>query len=403
MDTYIARQPIFHRNKKVYAYELLFRDGVANAFPDIDGSTATSRVLLGSFLGAGIEQFTGDCLAFINFTRDLIVNNVIAGFSSDKVVIEVLENVTPDDAVLEACHHAREQGFALALDDFFYQPAYEPLISLATVIKIDLMQTPLETIQDLVHDLRKRQTLTLLAEKVETYEEFQMAIGMGFSLFQGYFFSKPEVLKKRDLAPSKLNYLRFIMEINKNEMDFNKLESVISQDIAMSFKLFRYINSPYFRRINEIQSVRHALTILGEREIRNFISVIALSNLADEKPGELIRTAIFRARFSELISRNAPGIQKETLFLIGLFSMLDAMLDNTMENLMHQLPFSEDIKAALVERSGILGAYLNITLGCETGEWSACLPADPHLKIDESKIPEDYLNALQFADAYMGK
>lgn len=405
MHTYIARQPILQRDKKIYAYELLFRDGVANAFPEIDGNTATSRLLMGSLMGGGIEQFTGDSLAFINFPREMIINNVAAGFSPDQVVIEVLEDVTPDEAVISACRHIRTQEFGLALDDFFYQPSFDPLLSLATTIKIDLLQTPLETISSLVQDLRSRDNLTLLAEKVETYEQFQKAIGMGFSLFQGYFFSKPEVMKQRDLVPSKINYIRFIMEINKANVRFDKLENVITQDIAMSFKLFRYINSPYFRRINEINSVRHALTILGEREIRNFISVIALSNLADEKPNELIKSAIFRARFCELIGRNAAsaGVKQETLFLVGLFSLIDAMLDNTMENIMHQLPFSEDIKTALVERNGILGAYLNVATGCETGDWSSCLPADPCLHIDEKQIPDDYFKAVQFADAYMGK
>ncbi|MDY6903133.1 MAG: HDOD domain-containing protein [Thermodesulfobacteriota bacterium] len=405
MHTYIARQPIFQRDKKIYGYELLFRDGIANAFPGIDGNEATSRVLLGSFMGGGIELFTGDSLAFINFTRELIVNNVAAGFSPDQVVIEVLEDVEPDNAVIAASRRIREQGFSLALDDFFYKPEFESLLSLATIIKIDIQQTPLHTITDLVSELAHRDHLTLLAEKVETYDEFQQAIAMGFSLFQGYFFSKPEVLKQRDILPSKFSYLRFVMEVNKQDVDFGKLETVITQDVAMSFKLFRYINSPYFRRVCEIHSVRHALTILGERETRNFISVIALSNLADEKPNELIRTAIFRARFCELLGRHAGsmGIKPETLFLVGLFSVIDAILDNTMENLMAQLPFSGEIKSALVERAGPLGAYLNITIGCEAGDWFTCLPPLPGLKIDESKIPDDYLNALQFADAYMGK
>ncbi|MBN1227266.1 MAG: HDOD domain-containing protein, partial [Deltaproteobacteria bacterium] len=269
MDVYVARQPIFKKNKRVYAYELLFRDSLTNTFPDIDGDSATSKVLFDSFLSIGIEKITGRKKAFINFTEDMLLEKAPLIFSKDKIVVEILEDVRPELEVVNACRDITRDGYMLAMDDFNYRPELEPLISISNLIKIDFRSTPYEEIQEDIKRL-SRYDAHLLAEKIETYEEFSKALEMGFTYFQGYFFCKPEIIKGKDISASELNILNIMVEANKEEIDFQILEGLIGRDVAISYKLLRYINSAYFKRVRKISSIRQAITLLGERRIRRF-------------------------------------------------------------------------------------------------------------------------------------
>lgn len=276
MEVYVARQPVFSRNKKIFGYELLFRDGVSNSFPDIDGDTATSKLLSSSFLAMSIDQISGKKKAFINFTRELLVKKLPTMFPNENIIVEILENVRPDKDLVSACKDMRRSGYEFALDDFVYEHDYEHLIRLAKIIKIDFRVTPQDEIKEILEKLGG-QGVKFLAEKVETYSEFQLAMDMGFDYFQGYFFSRPEILSARDVSPSKVQLLQIVVEANKDDVKFEKLEQYISQDISISYKLMRYINSAYFRRIQDISSIRQAIVLLGEREIRRFISLIAMA------------------------------------------------------------------------------------------------------------------------------
>ncbi|SPD76441.1 putative EAL and modified HD-GYP domain-containing signal transduction protein [uncultured Desulfobacterium sp.] len=398
MEVYVARQPILGKNRTTYGYELLFRGGMTNAFPDIDGDTATSSVLSNSFFSIGMEQIIGGKKALINFTQELLVKKVPMIFPNKKIVVEVLEDVEPAEDVIAACKRIKDGGFDLALDDFFYKSGMEPLIELAKIIKIDFMATPIDEIREMVNQLSKYGVI-FLAEKVETYEEFRQAVDMGFEYFQGYFFSRPEIMKGKDVSPSKLTLMQIVAEANKPDFSFDKLEKLISQDVSISYKLLRYINSAYFRRLQEISSIKRAIAMLGEREVRRFISLMGLAKLADDKPDELIRASVIKARLCELIGKNSANkVDASELFTLGLFSCIDAIMDDSMEHLMGNLPLSENIKSALLGKDGKLSDFINLARSYESGDWEGMQQKAKNVGIEDEKIPELYLDAVGWAD-----
>ena len=398
MDIFVARQPIFRKNRSLLGYELLFRDGLTNAFPDIDGSEATSRVLSNSFFSMGIEQVSGDGRAFVNFTRDLLVERVPMMFPRERVVVEILEDIEPDDEVVEACREMAENGYVIALDDFLFRPEMAGLIQTAGIIKFDLMATPLDTLEPLLRKLSGN-GIEFLAEKVETHEEFDRAMEMGFTYFQGYFFSRPEILQGRDVSAPRMNLLELMAEANRNDVAFRKLEEIIERDVAISYKLLRYINSAYFRRVSEVTSIRQAIVLMGERGIRRFLSLIAMASLASDKPDELVRASIVRARFCETLGDiGPPGADRAELFTLGLFSLIDAIMDDAMASLMERLPLSGAIKEALIQRDGPLAPYLGLLESYERGCWGGVSEAAARLDLEQERLPGCFLESLTWAD-----
>ena len=400
MEIYVARQPIFKKNKKVLGYELLFREGMDNVFPDIDGDTATSKLLSNTFFSIGIEKITGNNLAFINFTEDLLMKHVPSMFPKDHVVVELLEHVRPVEEVVEACKGLKSKGYQIALDDFSYSAEMAPLIELADIIKLDFRGTPPNDIARIVKKLSGN-GVNLLAEKVENHEEFQMALEMGFRYFQGYFFSKPEVIQGKEIGASQMQLMEIMAEANKTDLSFDRLEKMITRDIAISFKLLRLINSSYFRRVQEISSIKQAIVMIGETGIRRFISLIAMAGLAENKPEELVKSSIMRAKFCELLGGTSgrDGDPSER-FTAGLFSLIDAIMDDSMDHLMEGLPLSENIKQALIFGKGVLGDLLTLVGAYERGEWRRVSSLAGALGIGERELPMKYLEALEWADCF---
>ena len=399
MEVYVARQPIFSPDQKIYGYELLFRDGTSNVFPGIDGNTATSKVLSNSFFTIGIEKMVGKKLAFINFTQDLLTQQLPLFFPKERVVVEILEDVEPNAGVIESCRDMADKGYAIALDDFVYNASLEPLISTAKIIKFDFMTTSLEEMVEYIGKL-KNHNVKILAEKVETQEDFKKAVGMGFDYFQGYFFSKPEIIQGREISSMKLNLLQIMAAVNKSDFDFKKVEDIIARDVSISYKLMRYINSAFFKRLNEISSIGQAITLLGERGIRSFLSLISMTKLAENKPDELIRSSIIRAKFCELAGgSNGFKVNTSELFTLGLFSSIDAILNETMDNLMAKLPLSKAIKDALIHEEGDLNNYLALVKYYEKGDWQGVSELQQLMNLDEDKLPAFFMQSIEWADA----
>jgi len=401
MEVYVARQPIFNKNKKLFGYELLFRDGLSNVFPDIDGDTATSKLLSNSFFSIGMNQLTSGKTAFINFPQSLLLNKIPMMFPPEKMMVEIMEDVDPNEQVINACIDIARAGYSLALDDFVFKNELQPLIELADIIKIDFMLTPIDEIQKMV-DRFKGHNVKLLAEKIATYQEFEKALSMGFMYFQGYFFSKPEIISGKEIAPSKITLLQIVGEANKKDCSFEKLEKLMNEDTSVSDKLLRYINSDFSKRPTEISNIQHAAAILGETEVKRFISMVATAELASDKPDELVRTSIIRARFCELLGiYSQNGVNISDLFLMGLFSLIDAMLDNKMEDIMITLPLSKNIKQALLEKKGDLADYLNLVSSYESASWEIFSSVLSKINVDEKKIPEFYQDAVSWADFFL--
>ncbi len=395
MDVFVARQPIFDRQLKVFGYELLFRSGYDNFYCNPDGDQATSTVIANSFLIIGIDALVGKKRAFINFTQNLLRNETPAILPKDIVMVEILENVMADPETVIACQRLKQLGYTLVMDDFVFKDEIIPLIELADMIKVDFMATTTAERHDLLRRFCNR-PLKFVAEKVETRQEFEEAVEMGYSYFQGYFFSKPVVITGTDIPGYKVNYLRVLRELSQSVPDFDRVETLIKQDLSLTYKLLKFINSAAFGFRTRIQSVRQAVVLLGLKEAIKWISLVAIRGLAQDRPDELVVSSIFRARFAELL---APLVGLETrsseLFLMGLFSMIDTFIGRPMEEILVELPISETIKEALLGQKGIYLDILTLVLAYEKGDWPQVLRKTVTLQLRESQLPGIYNDALE--------
>jgi EAL and modified HD-GYP domain-containing signal transduction protein len=401
MDIFVARQPIFTLQKKIFGYELLFRLGLENAFPDVDGDIATSNVLSNTFFSFELKEILNDKPGLINFTKKLILQKTPLLFSQQHIIIEVLEDIEPDKEIIDALKLFKQKGFNIALDDFIYHEKFRSMMDLCQIIKFDLIATPLSTLADIVKDVQSNYNITLLAEKVETYEEFELAKKMGFSLFQGYFFSRPEVLSKKDISPNQITKLNLINEAGRKELDFKKIEGFIKKDVSVSFKLLKFINSAYFTRPTPINTIKDAVTYLGTDELRKFINVVAVSDLSKNKPNELIRSSVIRARMCEQCgSVIKTHFTTDELFTLGLFSFMDAMLDSEMEDILKRISFSIKMKKGLLGKDKDFQKILNIIISFEQGDWKSNFYTAMSGTPIEKKLPEFYIDAIRMADSF---
>ncbi len=397
MKIFVARQPIFNKNKKVVAYELLFRDSLNNYFPQIEASQASSRVLSSSFASIGIDNVSYNRPVFVNFNKELILRGIPFIFPKEKLVVEILEDVDVDDELLEAVKNLRSKNYRIALDDFFYKSNIEALIKLAHIIKIDFRADQGHVLDNLVKSLCQYNKI-LLAEKVETYEEFENAKKKGFSMFQGYFFSKPEILVSTEISPQKVNIMLAIAQLSNENSNFGDVEEFIKRDPGISYKLLKYINSAFFSRPTEIKSIRHALNLLGEKEIRSFLMMLLLADLGAEKPEELIQTSVVMAKFCELLGKDLGSkVDENELFTVGLFSMLDAIMDRPMELAIKGLPLSERIVKALLGEEDLYTDVLRLVKAYMRGDWNEVEAKRRLLNLESSLFPEAYFHALKWA------
>ena len=320
MDLFIARQPIFNIHRKLFAYELLYRGTKSSSLSNTSGNKATTSVLSSAFLTEGLEKISGLRPCFINFTRDLLLQNLPASFPKKLIVVEILEDVPPTPDIVKVCRELKRDGYTIALDDFVYSSKLKPLVEIADIIKFDFLLTPIDTLHRTLYRLN-RYNLKYLAEKVESHEEFIQASKLGFSYFQGYFFAKPEKILIREIDSSKINLVNLLAEVNRKTTTMRRIEQIVKRDVGLSYKLLRYINSAYFYRLKRIDSINHAITYLGENEMRRFIILVLISELASDKPGELVRLSIVRAKMGELLAQKTAFKDKaDDIFTLGLFS-----------------------------------------------------------------------------------
>lgn len=401
MEAYVARQPILDRRKKISGYELLFRDQTQRYDPGVDGDIATSTVLSNSYFSIGMDALVGKKNSYINFTESLLLQKYPLLLPKETTVIEILENVNPTEDLVAACKEMALKGYQFALDDFVYTPELKPLIELAQIIKFDFRLSSMEQIRSYLEKIPQKDKITLLAEKIETPDEFKQAIEMGFDLFQGFFFCKPEIVTGKVIPGSQIALLQIMAEVNQPGFDIDKIEKLISPDVSLSYKLLRYINSAFFAKAQQISSIQQALVYMGEAEIRRFVSLIAMSNLAKGKPGELIRTSCIRGKFCELVGDIVKdGVKPAELFTLGMFSLIDAILDQPMEKIMDELPLDEGIKTALIDRQGPLVGYLFLIETYERGHWDQMAKICKVMKLAEEKLPEIYLQACEWSNTF---
>src|SRR5581483_900929 len=323
-DRFVARQPIFDPHLKVFGYELLFRSSTENFCPAGDWDKASGSVI-DSFL-LGLNVLTEGGRAFINFTNNALLDGFASMLPKENVVVEVLESVKPDPEILAACTKLKGLGYTIALDDVTSLEERGPLLKLADFVKVDFAAITWREKGQIAKQLRGT-GIQALAEKVETAEDFQQAKDLGYGLFQGYFFLKRQVFSARDIPAFRPNYLRILQAVHRPELNFAELEGILKREVSLSYRLLRYLNSPCCGLRHEITSLRHALSMLGENEIRRWVSLVVVAGIGTEKQAEIISMSIIRARFCELIAeRLARQAGPTDCFLMGLLSLLDAIL-----------------------------------------------------------------------------
>lgn len=398
MEHFLARQPIHDRKGKIFGYELLFRSGLDNFFDYSDPDRASSRVIANSFLLFSIEEMTGGSRAFLNFTRHVLVHDFGSVLPPDHTVVEVLENVLPDAEVVAACQRLKAQGFVLALDDFNDRPEYAPLLELVDIIKVDFLTSDAAARADYAARFIPR-GIRLLAEKVETLEDYQMALDLGYHYFQGYYFSRPMIVSRKDIPTAKLPYLRILREVNASDIDFRRLADAIQGEVATSYKLLRYINSAFFGLRKPVTSIVQALALLGEREFRKWISLLALAELTTDKPTELLNLSLIRGKFCEMAGSLCGYAQRsEDLFLMGLFSLLDAILERPLGDVLDAIPMTADTRGALLGEPGTLQTLLQLATAMERGAWSELPALTAELHIAEDRLAPLYVAAVQWTN-----
>jgi EAL and modified HD-GYP domain-containing signal transduction protein len=394
---FVARQPIFDRAQNVFGYELLFRNGVEdyfNADPE-----AAARSTLDTSLLFGLNTLCANHFAFVNCTREVLFKDLITLLPPDQVVAEILETVEPEDRVVAACKRLKSAGYRIALDDFAPNDPRIPLCEFADIIKVDVRAT---SAAERVGMMRRFSSAKckMLAEKLETPPEFHQARDMSFTYFQGYFFCRPELVVGREVPASRLHYIRLLELVSRPELDMRELEKMLKQETAISYRLLRYLNSPVFGFALEIKSIRHAMAVLGEREMRRWIRLVVAVGAAEQKCSELILMGLARARFCELLSYRMQS--DSDLFLMGLLSIMDSILEVTMDVLLQQLPVDHDTKTALLGQKSSLRPLYQLMLAQESGEWVQSSELAKQLKLPDEIVALTWFQSLQWAQEATG-
>ena len=393
-DIFIARQPIYDSRLEVIGYELLFRASDTYFAEFTSGHEASARVIVNSFINIGIERLVGSSLAFINVPEQLVLNDALLPMFHEQTVLEVLEDIPPSPEVIAGLRRLKSRGFKIALDDFVYRPAYRPFLELADFVKIDIENMRPDAIAEQLAQLRSYPAM-LVAEKVETEDMYVLCKAQGFRYFQGYFFCRPRTLTERTLPPNEAVVLALLQQLNDPALDASDLEKSLAVDVTLSYKLLRYVNSAAFSLRREIESLKDAIVLVGLNTIRNWATLILLGSINTGRPRELIKVAMIRARMCELLAEKQNPAIKPQMFIVGLLSVLDAIMEIPMANLLDHLALSAPIKFALLQQEGEHGALLQQTILYEQARWETLLG----MGVDRESVVSAYLEAVRWADS----
>lgn len=352
MDVYVARQPIFDINVKIFGYELLYRRSQVNVYEGVDDDISTAELINNAFLAMRLDDLTFNTKAFINFSQKMIEELVPLMLPKDKVVIEVLENITMSEKLLNAVRTLKEKGYTIALDDFVFKKELEPLIELADIIKIEYDQE--NFINETILIEKYSNKVDFLAERIETREDFEKASKMGYRYFQGYFFSRPIVLKTKEVATFNTTLINVITELNKDEVNYSKVTNIIESDLGITYKILKLVNSVCYCSLYTISSIKQAIVRLGENELKKWIYLMLIKEVKTVENYELIRNSLIRAKFMEKLATEI-GLKDKSYacFIIGMFSNIDAMLNRKKEDILSELPLDKDIKDTLLNKETI--------------------------------------------------
>jgi c-di-GMP phosphodiesterase len=391
-DIYLARQPIFDSNRQVHAYELLYRSGKVGGANVFDADKATSTVIANAFLNIGIEEISNGKPVFINLPRKFITGEIPLELDPELVVLEVLEDISADKLALKGIQELVKRGYTVALDDFILGPNNEAFLPFASYIKVDVLGISDEELRRQTEQLLPS-GIPLLAEKVEDEARFQLCAELGYQYFQGYFFSKPTLVEGKELSSNQLALLNILAKLQNPDCQVEDLERIVATDVGLSFKLLKIINSSYYNVGKTVESIQQALILMGLSSLRKWVTLITLSS-TQTKASELMVMALLRAKHCENLAGKFK-VKGDAAFTVGMFSLLDAIMDQPLSVLVKQLPLSPEVKEALLSGTGELGALLLAVAHYEHGNFD-CIEAR---FMRNSLINDCYKDALKWCDA----
>lgn len=398
MFAFIARQPILDRKKEVFAYELFFRDGKNNCFPNVQKDEATSKLITKNYQTLELDDISCSKKSFINFQPETLISGLPAFLDPENVIVELVVGKSDENRLLDTCKHVKKMGYKIALEDCNLEPRWNQFLPFVDILKVN---TQRENIDFLAKNMNRftDANVQLIADKVETQESFTIFRDMGFDYFQGYFFVRPESVSNKNLPTSKLALVELIGASSSESFDIGSINSVVEHDAGLSYMLLRFINNPTINKRHKITSLRHALNYMGEVEIKKFVALLALANLSDDKPIELIHLSLVRAKFCDLLgTEKGIGINPPTAYLVGLFSVLDALLDQNMELLIEKLPVVDDIKIALCGGQNNLSMYLILAKAFESSNWLKIIRISKFLEIDQIRLHSLFNEAILWSN-----
>ncbi|TKI71533.1 HDOD domain-containing protein [Lysinibacillus mangiferihumi] len=406
MEVFIGRQPIFNLHEQVVAYELLYRNKNVNSFPDVDSDAATVDVLVNSFLSIGIEEVTKGKPCFVNFTENLLMSSIDEFLDPSQVVIEILEDVPLTPNLVKRVIELKSHGFKIALDDFILKenvPIYDTLFPHIDLIKVDFLISSLVERMEIENMVKENfPHIKLLAEKVETQEQYRVAKHSGYEFFQGYFFEQPQIIKAMDIPANAIQYFHIISLLKEEEPNVHLLAENIERDISLTYKLLQMINNSSKRSKSKIRSIKQAILLLGLANLRKWIYLLALREFDDRADTdlfqELMRTSLFRAKVCEKLAKRNYKQNFSEYFLVGMFSLIDAILQRPMNVILQQLPFSEAITETILGGQTEMTPYLEFSIALGKLDWQRLEELAPQINIEMASIDLLYNEALEWAE-----
>ncbi len=396
-NVFVGRQPIFDCDLKVFAYELLYRaaEQATSSSGMVSGDDATTTTIINTFVEIGLDKLVRGKLAAINLTEKFLLEDNQLPFTPKQVILEILEDVPVTPALIEAVEKLVQQGYVIALDDYLYNPSHKPLLELASIVKIDLMALDDQQLLEHVKVL-KQYDVKLIAEKIETPEEFIHCRDLGFDYFQGYFLSRPQIVSAKSLPTNRLTVLNLLSVLHNPNSDTDDLTEAINTDVTTSYKLLKLINSAAFNLNRNIESIQQGVLLLGRRQLMSWASMLSMSSLSD-RPSEILRTAMTRAKMCELLAERITVTEPEGYFTVGLFSALDLLLQQPLPKLLEPLPLSDEVQEGLLYQKGLMGKVLSCVLAYEISDWKN-VTLEP-LSTDEILVAN--IEAVTWANAIM--
>ncbi len=399
MEAFIGRQPILTVDQELFGYELLHRSSKRNSYQGFDGTQATATVISNSYLSFGIDKLSDRKQCFINFTEELLLEEIPTFFSPESIVVEILESVKLSDEVVAACRKLKKLGYAIAIDDVMDPRYYDPIIHLVDIMKIDFLALPKHLRGEVIQKYADL-NVTFLAEKIETLEDFEEAKALGYKLFQGYFFSKPVILTTKDIKPIPQQYLKMLNEINKPMPDLTLVSDLVERDLALSYKLLRLINS--LGLPVKVSNIRQAIVLLGLVEVKKWILILMLTKEKNES-SNVIQLSLIRSRLSERIARKVKINANDASF-IGMFSLLESLLQRPIRDILIELPIEDHIKKILTnENEDAPHAHLLLLVqSIERCDWKEVDSQLNRIGVSIKGLQEDYFEAVEWANAILG-